>query len=113
MPGALTWLWGQASRSRLHHCRCRCKLTGTGYHHMCGSSLSQYWVGYIMSTGSKNWWHDAMNDISADHSHPQVRWSLQLMTQDAGKPEQFQGDCERRLGFTTKSDGMWYFLIRR
>jgi hypothetical protein len=31
---------------------------------------------------------------------------LQLMTQDGGKTEQFQGDCERRLGFTTKSDGI-------
>jgi hypothetical protein len=28
------------------------------------------------------------------------------MTQNEGKTHQFQGDCERRPGFTTKSDGM-------
>jgi hypothetical protein len=44
--------------------------------------------------------------------HPQVRWSLQLMTQDGGKTEQFQGDCERRLGFTTKSDGICFLSLR-
>jgi hypothetical protein len=38
--------------------------------------------------------------------HPQVRWSLQLMTQDGGITAQFQEDCERRPGFTTKPDGM-------
>src|SRR2546428_13958651 len=39
--------------------------------------------------------------------HPQVRWSVQLMTQDGGKTEQLQGDHEGRPGSTTKSGGMW------
>jgi hypothetical protein len=42
--------------------------------------------------------------------HPQVKWSVQLMTQDGDKAEQFQGDCKKGLGFTTKSDGTWKFL---
>src|SRR6266705_2261384 len=42
--------------------------------------------------------------------HPQVRWSVQLMTQDGGKTEQLQGDHEGRPGSTTKSGGMWNFL---
>jgi hypothetical protein len=32
------------------------------------------------------------------------------MTQDGDKTEQFQGDCKRGLGFTTKSGGMWKML---
>jgi CspA family cold shock protein len=39
--------------------------------------------------------------------HPQIRWLVQLMTHDGDKTEQFQGDCKRGLGFTTKSAGMW------
>jgi len=35
------------------------------------------------------------------HEAPQVRWSLQLMTQDGGKTAQVQGDHEGRRGSTT------------
>ena len=38
--------------------------------------------------------------------HPQVRWSVQLMTQHGGIPAQFQGDCEGQRSLTTKSDGI-------
>src|SRR5215813_6545519 len=41
--------------------------------------------------------------------HPQVRWSLQLMTQNGGIPAQFQGNREGQRSLTTKSDGMWIF----
>src|SRR2546427_11284422 len=40
--------------------------------------------------------------------HPQVRWSVQLMTQNGGIPAQFQGDREGQRSLTTKSDGMWH-----
>jgi putative transposase len=43
--------------------------------------------------------------------HPQIRWLVQLMTHDGDKTEQFQGDCKKGLGFTTKSDGMCDFLL--
>src|SRR5712692_6029100 len=46
------------------------------------------------------------------HGAPQVRWSLQLMTQDGGKTAQLQGDHEGRRGSTTKSGGMWDFSPR-
>src|SRR5215472_15635999 len=38
--------------------------------------------------------------------HPQVKWSLQLMTQNGGIPAQFQGNREGQRSLTTKSDGM-------
>jgi hypothetical protein len=44
--------------------------------------------------------------------HPQVKWSVQLMTQNGGIPAQFQGDREGQKPVTTKSDGMWKFLKR-
>src|SRR5215510_784078 len=42
--------------------------------------------------------------------HPQVRWSLQLMTQNGGIPAQFQGNREGQRSLTTKSDGMCNFV---
>jgi cold shock protein len=42
--------------------------------------------------------------------HPQVKWSVQLMTQTGGIPAQFQGDREGYRPATTKSGGMWFFL---
>jgi hypothetical protein len=39
--------------------------------------------------------------------HPQVRWSVQLMTQHGGIPAQLQGDREGQRSLTTKFDGMW------
>jgi hypothetical protein len=42
--------------------------------------------------------------------HPQVRESVQLMTQNGGIPAQLQGDREGQKPATTKSGGMWKFL---
>jgi hypothetical protein len=39
--------------------------------------------------------------------HPQVRGSVQLMTQNGGIPAQLQGDREGQRSLTTKFDGMW------
>jgi len=45
----------------------------------------------------------------SSHGHPQVRWSMQLVTKDEGNASQFQEDPQRRRGFTTKVGGMWLF----
>src|SRR5262249_54475549 len=42
----------------------------------------------------------------SSHGHPQVRWSMQLVTKNEGNPSQFQEDPQRRRGFTTKVGGM-------
>jgi hypothetical protein len=44
--------------------------------------------------------------------HPQVSWSVQLMTQHGGIPAQLQGDREGQRPATTKSDGMWHFGMK-
>jgi hypothetical protein len=43
--------------------------------------------------------------------HPQVRESVQLMTQHGGTPAQLQGDREGKKPATTKFDGMWQFPV--
>jgi hypothetical protein len=40
------------------------------------------------------------------HSHPQVRWSMQWVTQDERNASQLQEDQRWRRGFTTKVGGM-------
>jgi Domain of unknown function (DUF3597) len=41
--------------------------------------------------------------------HPQVRWSVQLMTHHGGILAQFQGDREGQRSLTTKFGGMWHY----
>src|SRR5438309_7314019 len=45
--------------------------------------------------------------------HPQVRWSVQLMTQHGGVPAQFQGDRDGQRSLTTKFGGMWEIGLLR